>query len=287
MALNVDLSNFAPLQRNRSEYYNRLALNLLNGQKSNKKEKVLKDEFIRSEETLTKQDSFIDITTPYISEELLLDMNSACKCVVYDDVYVEYNGYRFLKSQIPDVDTSKLETVTAKNNVMDFGKDKYFKYITTGGKEVNMISRAHSIGTLSSESVKYDSISKEAARYASFWDYMMSEDPVYMGLSFSKEEIKEYLSEADIEPGFVTIKIGDEVATQYYSQTKTLGMIQSKERYDIKYNALTTGTSGLTEFAPGSIVKVGGVEYTIDENHHINIPYGADIYDMEYPRKQW
>ena len=138
-----------------------------------------------------------------------------------------------------------------------------------------------------SESVKGISKNREAEKYVDFWDYMMSEDPVYIGLSFSKEEIKEYLSEAGIEPGFVTIKMGDKVATQYYSQTKTLGMIQSKERYDIKYNALTSGTSGLTEFAPGSIGKVGGVEYTIDENHHINIPYGVDIYDMEYHRKQW
>ncbi len=221
MALNINLSNFAPLQRNQREYYNRLALQLLNGQKSNKKEKVLKDEFVRSEETMVKNDSFIDITTPYISEELLLDMNSACKCVVHDDIYVEYEGYRFLKSQIPDIDTSKLETVTAKNNVMDFGKDKYFKYVTSDGKEVNMISSLNSVGTLTSESVKYGKTNKETEKYAYFWNYMMSEDPVYIGLSFSKEEIKEYLSEAGVEPGFVTIKIGDDVATQYYSQSKT------------------------------------------------------------------
>ena len=49
MALDIDFSNFAPLQRNRTEYYNRMALKLLNGQRNNKKEKVLKDEFIRSE----------------------------------------------------------------------------------------------------------------------------------------------------------------------------------------------------------------------------------------------
>lgn len=287
MALDIDFSNFAPLQRNRSEYYNRMALKLLNGQRNNKKEKVLKDEFIRSEATLAKQDSFTDITTPYISEELLLDMNSACKCVVYDDIYVEYNGYRFLKSQIPDIDTSKLETVTAKNNVIDFGKNKYFKYVTSDGKECNLISRAHSIGTLSSEAVKYDSINKEAGRYADFWDYMISEDPVYIELSFSREEIKGYLSEAGIEPGFITIKIGDEVATQYYSQSKIQGLIHSKERYDVDYNKLTSPPGYLKDFEPGETVKVGGVEYIINEKRCIDIPYGADVFDIEYPKVNW
>ncbi len=287
MALNIDLSNFRPLQRNRSEYYNRLALNLLNGQKSNKKEKVLKDEFIRSKETSVKQDSSIDITTPYISEELLLDMNSACRCVVYDDIYVEYNGYRFLKSQIPDVDTSKLETVTAKNNVMDFGKDKYFKYVTSDGTGHNLISSLNSIGTLTSESVKYGTTDKETEKYAYFWNYMMSEDPVYIGLSFSKEEIKDYLSEAGIEPGFVTIKMGDKVATQYYSQSKIQGLIHSKERYDVDYNKLTSPPGYLKEHEPGETVKVGGVEYIINEKRCIDIPYGVDVFDIEYPKVKW
>lgn len=287
MALNINLSNFAPLQRNRSEYYHRMALNLLNGQGSNKKEKVLKDEFIRSSQVENIQDSFIEIRTQYIPEELLQSMNNAEGIVVEYDGIVEYKGYRFHVSQIPSVDASKLEKNVAKNNVLDFGKNKYSKYLASDGTEYSLFTGTKTVTTMMSESVKGISKNREAEKYVDFWDYMMSEDPVYIELSFSKEEIKGYLSEAGIEPGFVTIKMGDKVATQYYSQSKTLGIIQSKERYDIKYNALTSGRSGLTEFEPGSVVKVGGVEYIIDENHHINIPYGADIYDIEYPIKKW
>lgn len=282
--MNIDFSNFKPLQNARLEYYNRLALNILNGQKSDKKEKVLKDEFIKSNETTIAQTHLIDITSQYIPEALLQDMNDGIGCVVEYDGIVEYKGYRFHVSQIPSVNASKLETVKAADNVLDFGKNNYFKYVTSDGTEHSLFSGTNSIGTLMSESVKQVPISKETEKYASFWRYMMSEDPVYLGISFSDEEIKNYLSEAGLEPGFITIKMGNQVATQYYSQGKIQGIIQSKERYDVDYNGLTSPSGYLKNFASGSVVKVGGVEYIIDESCSIDIPYGVDVFDIEYPK---
>ena len=71
-------------------------------------------------------------------------------------------------------------------------------------------------------------------RYASFWNYMMTKDPVYVQLSYSDEEIRGYGKCRD-KNGFFTVKMGDREATQFYSATKTTSPIQSKERYDARY----------------------------------------------------
>lgn len=36
-------------------------------------------------------------------------------------------------------------------------------------------------------------------RYASFWNYMMTKDPVYVQLSYSDEEIRGYMENAGIK----------------------------------------------------------------------------------------
>lgn len=287
MLMNIDSSRFDAMKKTRIEYYNRLALNILNKQKVKNKEKVLKDEYIKSSDAVVFSKELIDIDAPFISEELLQEMNSEGRAVAYDDTFVEYKGYRFRKSQIPNIDTSKLKTITAKNNVLDFGKNNYFKYVSSDGKECNLFSGMKSIGTLMSESVKGVTANLDAERYASFWRYMMSKDPVYLDLSFSNEDIKNYLSEAGLEPGFITIKMGNKVATQYFSQGKNQGIIHSKERYDIDYNGLVSPSGYLKNFEPGAIVKIGGVEYTINEKYCIDIPYGVDVFDIEYPKVNW
>lgn len=72
-------------------------------------------------------------------------------------------------------------------------------------------------------------------------------------------------------------------ATQFYSATKTTSPIQSKERYDARYKNLTSGGILLDEYEAGDIFKIGDKEYILSENHTLDIPYGEDIYNLEYP----
>lgn len=58
-------------------------------------------------------------------------------------------------------------------------------------------------------------------------------EPVYIGLNYSDDQIRNYMSEAGVSYGFFTVKMGDREATQFYSATKTTSPIQSKERYDM------------------------------------------------------
>ena len=41
------------------------------------------------------------------------------------------------------------------------------------------------------------------------------------------------------------------------------------------------------DYEPGSVFRVGGEEYVLSEDRKLDIPYGADIYDVKWPpRKQ-
>lgn len=91
------------------------------------------------------------------------------------------------------------------------------------------------------------------------------------------------MSEAGVSYGFFTVKMGDREATQFYSATETTSPIQSKERYDIRYQHLTSGGVLLDEYEPGSVFKIGDKEYVLSENHTLDIPYGEDIYNLQYP----
>ena len=99
----------------------------------------------------------------------------------------------------------------------------------------------------------------------------------------SDEEIRGYMENAGIKNGFFTVKMGDREATQFYSATKTTSPIQSKERYDARYKNLTSGGILLDEYEAGDIFKIGNKEYVLSESHTLDIPYGEDIYNIEYP----
>ena len=91
------------------------------------------------------------------------------------------------------------------------------------------------------------------------------------------------MEKAGIKNGFFTVKMGDREATQFYSATKTTSPIQSKERYDARYKNLTSGGILLDEYEAGDIFKIGNKEYVLSESHTLDIPYGEDIYNIEYP----
>ena len=66
----------------------------------------------------------------------------------------------------------------------------------------------------------------------------MNDDPVYVGLTYSNDDIDELMKHAGIENGFFTVRMGNREATQYYTKS---------------------------------------------ENHTLDIPYGEDLWCLEYP----
>lgn len=218
-----------------------------------------------------------------ISSNILSAINNDISKVRKQGDMYECEGVFFTASQIPKISGSSLNEIKANNNVIDFGKNEYFKFVSESGKEHCLYTDDKGIGAIVSEimhGAPYDPILE---KYAAFWNYLMTKDPVYIQLSYSDQEIKSYMENAGIENGFFTVKMGNRQATRFYSASKTTSPIQSKERYDLRYQAITSGGILLDEYEPGSIFKINDKEYVLSESHTLDIPYGEDIYNMEYP----
>ncbi len=242
-----------------------------------------RDSFIKSKNLSVDVMEYSAKNRSYISQDLLLKINHDTTSWKDRDNIYECAGVQFSASQIPPVDTYGLKEVKACSNIIDFGKNTYFKYVSLDGKEHALICKEKGISTLLSErlrGVPYDAI---AERYVDFWSYMTSKDVVFYGQLFSDNEVRSYLNEAGIKQGFFTIKMGNREATQYYSGTMTEGIVQSKDRYDEKYRNITSSGYLFMNYEPGSIFTIDGKEYELSEEHTLDIPYGADIYDIGYP----
>lgn len=82
---------------------------------------------------------------------------------------------------------------------------------------------------------------------------------------------------------YFTIRMGNREATQYYTKSENTSAIQSKARYDSKYEHITSTGYQLMYYEPGSVFKLNGKEYVLSENHTLDIPYGEDLWCLEYP----
>lgn len=65
-----------------------------------------------------------------ISDTILSIMNNDISAVKQSDNVFECGGIRFTADQIPKIDKSSLSEIKAENNIMNFGKNKYFKYFS-------------------------------------------------------------------------------------------------------------------------------------------------------------
>ena len=264
----------------------------------NKNDKTLAEMLLESKSRTTgkRKDLFVRSSTisagtytsisknKYISKELFARINADIGGLrKYGEIF-ECDGTKFTASQIPKIDGTNLKEVKAEGNVMNFGLNNYFKYISSDGKEhLLYTSQLGGVSSINTEDLRGEPYDETLNRYAEFWKYMISEDPVYIGLSFTGEQIKTYLAEAGVKPGFFTVKMGEKEATQFYSTGETSGIVYSKERYDVKYNALTSSDDFLSNYTPGDVFTINDKEYILSDSHTLNIPYGEDIYNIKYP----
>lgn len=219
----------------------------------------------------------------YIADDILNLINGDITSVIKRGDVFECGEERFTADQIPKVSKVGLGDIRADNNTMSFGKNKYFEYNSDNGKSHLLYTNNKGISSVYSEYLRGEPYDAELERYAGFWNYMMSKDPVYIGLSYSDEQVREYLDEAGIKTGFFTVQMGDREATQFYSATKTGGVIHSKERYDEQYESLTSQSHLLSDYKPGDIFTIKNKEYVLSESHTLDIPYGEDIFDLKNP----
>lgn len=221
----------------------------------------------------------------YISQDILELINSDISQVRKVGNLYECAGETFSVEQIPKVDSSNFKEIKAGKNILDFGKNQYFKYVSKDGTEHALYTDNNLVGSIYTEVMRGAPYDRELERYARFWNYlMMSKDPIYISLEYPLDEMRNYLDEAGIKPGFFTVKMGDKENTHFYSTGKNSVLIYSKDRYDERYRNMTEkGATLFLDYEPGSIFKIGEKEYTLSDDHTLNIPYGEDIYDLKGP----
>lgn len=214
------------------------------------------------------------------------DDNSVIRVTIDGDNLFEYKGIRFTRENIPEIPESEFEEIKAVNNVIDFGKSNYFKYVSSNGKEYRLYSRKGGcISSLDTDWLLNRENDLELQRYASFWNWCM-EDVTTINLveatGYTREEEHKYLEEIGLDYGFVTIKMGDRENTLFRTKSKLHGELINQYKYDLQYKYMRSSGFG-EQFGAGAVITIGGKEYTFNANCQIDIPYGADIYDVKYP----
>lgn len=237
--------------------------------------------------TYKKDDLKPKIVNGFIPKDIVEKINNESGYFAKDGVYM-LDGVYFVKKSIPPFAGNKnLTEVKAENNIISFGKYDYFKYVSNDGKEYCMHNGKTGFGVTQTELMRDTVYDNQAFRYIAFWNSMMtitgSDLP---GKEYSRDEVITYLKDAGIKPGFFTINMKERSKTLFYSQNKYARIVIRKSDYDANYNSYTKESHMLNSFEPGSIFKIGEKEYVLSENHTLDIPYGEDIYNMEYPKHE-
>lgn len=98
---------------------------------------------------------------------LLVINNDSSKVRKHGETY-EVAGVRFTADQIPKIDTNKLLEIKACNNIIDFGQNHYFKYVSSDGKEHTLFTNDKGVGVPCSEHMRGAEHDAVAQRYAHF-----------------------------------------------------------------------------------------------------------------------
>ena len=193
---------------------------------------------------------------------------------------VSIGGVCFPMSKIPQVDESRCSEIKAVNNEVVIKSGNYYKFTDSEGKTHAMACAYGNLGQLNSNTCR-GFIDEKAYDRGLFWN-MLGQNGTYLSMHYSHEEQKQILNEAGISEGFFSVQV-DKNKQSYFYSNGNCGVAVPKSRYDADYNRFIGGNSILTDFKVGSVFKIDGKEYVLSNKKKLDIPYGADLYTMEYP----
>lgn len=222
-----------------------------------------------------------------LSQSLLDAINFEAQDLREHEDILSICGVQFERSQIPDIPLERCAELKAENNKVTFEDGRYYKYHDRNGNTVVMACRKGDVAQPYSERTK-GLWREDSYRISEFWDIMAS-NGTYIYLYYSREEVEEYLNSAGIMEGFYSISTSVHQQEYFYSEDIHIGHCVLKEMYDRHYFAMTQdGYQWMVkDYGAGAVFKVDGKEYVLKEDGTLDVPYGADIYVVEYPpRKQ-
>ena len=169
----------------------------------------------------------------------------------------------------------------ALNNMLEMN-DPYADYLS----EVTTVKYVTTEGTVVWNNTYGDAVDgmKDICQEVSVKDYLfwnsLASDPASLGLRFSDKEIRDRLSNVGIQSGFFTVSVGQRSSTNFLTQSKGAFAVHSKVQYDQQYNFILS-ENYLKQFATGQKFLINEIEYTLGEDRKLNVPYGADVYNIK------
>lgn len=195
-----------------------------------------------------------------------------------------FGGVEYPKSKIPSVSTDRCSEIKAKNNAIVFETGKYYKFTDQRGKSHVLACSYGQLGQPYSDTSR-GIVDDASYSVGKFWN-MLAKDGTYIGSYYSLDTERKLLNDAGITEGFFSVQVGDHKQEYFYSNGSA-GIAVPKWRYDDTYNMFMKHNDiAFRDYEPGSVFKIGGKEYVLSEDKKLDIPYGADIYDIEYPPRK-
>jgi hypothetical protein len=272
-------------QKLRQEW-NRDILNLLTPRKPNKSVSTFqnpgRDSYIPSENSVYE----IYVRKTVVSEKFpqaIVDIiNFDLGSVVEDETGFTIDGVKYMRKDMPSVSLDRCNEIRAENNEIVFERGKYYKFQDREGKYHVLDCRGNSVSQPYSEQTMKRQ-NEESFQMGKFWGCIGCEG-VYGSKYYSDEEQRKILKEAGIQEGFFSVQVGDK-RQELFLSNGAAGAVVPKRRYDGTYN-MFMNTNILDDYAVGSVFVIGGKEYILDEHKKLDIPYGADIYDIKFPMRE-
>ena len=195
-----------------------------------------------------------------------------------------FGGVEYFKEDIPDINLERCEVAKAENNAIVFQSGKYYQFIDESGK-AHIVTCSYGRMTQPRSNVRRGVVDNKSFEIGRFWN-LLSSNGTFIGLHYSEETQRRLLNDAGISAGFFSVQVGDNKQDYFYSNG-TAGTVVPKWRYDSTYQTFMTRNEFVFEdYEPGAVFQVGGKEYVLSEDKKLDIPYGADIYDVKWPPRK-
>lgn len=272
-------------QKLRQEW-NRDILKLLNPQKQDKSvlgfPNLGRDSYIPGENSVYEIYVRKTVASGKFSQAIVDIINFEIGSFVEDGTGFTIDGVKYLRKDMPSVSLDRCKEIKAENNEIVFERGKYYKFQDREGTYHVLDCRGNSVSQPYSEQTMKKQ-NEESHQMGKFWGCIGCEG-VYGSKYYSDEEQKKILNAAGIKDGFFSVQVGEK-RQELFLSNGAAGTVVSRRRYDGTYN-MFMNTNILDDYAVGSVFVIGGKEYILDEHKKLDIPYGADIYDVKFPMRE-
>ena len=216
----------------------------------------------------------------------------------YDQILLPKHGFTvdgklYKYEAIPKMPSEMLKDLKAENNELVIEDDVYYGIETNDGGTptkwgLNGTSNGKIIIALSESCYALDKKIplEELGKYASVLTNISGRGDaagsgVYMWKGNNgRKEVRDIIDALGFKPGMCTVKVNGNVSTFYYSND---GNIYPKYHYDGLYKGYTE-YDNRDKYNVGDELNINGNIYTVDEEGHVNVPYGEDLFNViSYP----